>query len=293
MKKTSVLLRNPSGRSRGLIGAFTLIELLVVIAVIAILAALMLPALSVAKARGRQIACASNLRQVGLGMTQFVHDTGYYPVYNFDPSVAMKNMYWPDEIQPYTGAAWIDELYRCPDYRGITLEGNEDGSMLGSYGYNANGTKFTPSKYGLGGTLAKVFLQEELDDLSGGVLRIKESMVRAPSDMIAIGDAHLVWTPAAFMETLYGAEYATENYSGMGMLDINSRDGVQRPSWPGSEGILDATQRRHDSRYNISFCDGHVETIRREGLFAQTEASLRRWNNDNESHANFLIHKTQ
>jgi len=65
----------PSRRS-GLAGGFTLIELLVVMAIIAILAALLLPAVSQGKLHAQRVSCTSNLRQVGLAYHNFVHDHG-------------------------------------------------------------------------------------------------------------------------------------------------------------------------------------------------------------------------
>ena len=90
------------------------------------------------------------------------------------------------------------------------------------------------------------------------------------------------------LRALYELDTAQDGYDGMALLDINSRNGVQRPTYAGSEGVISATLKRHDGRYNIAFCDGHVEGIKREHLFERNDDALRRWNIDNEPHADKL-----
>lgn len=69
MKKFPLRPSQPSSRL-----SFTLIELLVVIAIIAILAAMLLPALSAARARARASTCGANLKQIGLALESYTGD---------------------------------------------------------------------------------------------------------------------------------------------------------------------------------------------------------------------------
>src|SRR5262245_64732680 len=63
---------------------FTLIELLVVIAIIGILAALLLPGLSRAKAQAKRIQCVNNLHQLGIALATYLGDHGRsYPYFQF------------------------------------------------------------------------------------------------------------------------------------------------------------------------------------------------------------------
>src|ERR1039457_6393291 len=88
--------------------AFTLIELLVVIAIIAILAAMLLPALSAAKAKAWRIACVSQNKQLGLGITLFTGDhSDMFPPAGMAAGTT-ESISWDSYINRYIGGKAAD-----------------------------------------------------------------------------------------------------------------------------------------------------------------------------------------
>ena len=99
--------RHPStSRNRHSTSGFTLVELLVVIGIIAVLIAILLPSLSKARRAAQAVACMSNLRQVGIGMMQYVNDNrGTLPV--ADVWVSTDG---PDLWMRTWGSGWVSRL---------------------------------------------------------------------------------------------------------------------------------------------------------------------------------------
>jgi prepilin-type N-terminal cleavage/methylation domain-containing protein/prepilin-type processing-associated H-X9-DG protein len=101
------------GRIRRSRKGFTLIELLVVIAIIAILAAILFPVFARARENARRTSCASNMKQIGLGLMQYSqdYDEGLPCPRLADDASTNYGRYWHGPIFPYVKSA---QLFTCP-----------------------------------------------------------------------------------------------------------------------------------------------------------------------------------
>lgn len=252
--------------------AFSFPELLIVIAIIALLFALLLTAVSQAKARALRIQCANNVRQLGIALRAFVTDNDTYPLFiNADYPLYPEHMrLWMTALQDTelsTGGnstnrirfyQWSGQgVWKCPSANRPANWPTNFGYI--SYGYNWMGmsARTDTNSLGLGGHRV-----QSASHLSMAP-PVHESEVSSPAEMMAIGDG------------------------------FNGGNGVVREGWLlwrtyGVTNFLGSTARayaRHNGRANVVFCDGHVESPTLKFLFEDTsDATLVRWNRDHLPH---------
>ncbi len=241
-------LVDPKGRG------FTLLELLVVSAIIAVLAALLLPALSAARESARRAYCANNLRQLYLANAAYAADHGRYVA--AAPDIFSSNRQrWhgtresgnkPFEgakspLAPYLGSG--QAIRRCPSFRdyNTAAAANAFEASCGGYGYNAVGVGSETYFHGYG---------------SGAMRRgMDPASIRDPSRTVMFCDA-------AFPQP-YGSN---PKY----LIEYSFCEPYHWVFDPGKESQFQADPSvhfRHGGRANVVWCDGHVsaEQLEQQG----------------------------
>src|SRR3954468_22402118 len=91
---------------------FTLVELLVVIGIIALLIAILLPALNNARKQAWTVTCAANLRQMGIATAMYINENKYYPGHASHTASGQEYAVWPTRLRKYMNGN--QGVFRCP-----------------------------------------------------------------------------------------------------------------------------------------------------------------------------------
>lgn len=264
---------------------FTLVELLVVIAIVAILASLLLPALSRAKFAAKNSVCRNNLRQFGVAVNVYLSNHEAYPTYlNKDDVVWIDLLEQPKEMVTTHEYPHLGGVFECPLNDGYMVTGLEGASSFElrempytCYGYNAWGVGAWGEGLGLGGSadprvvaVPGVGTASFPENVASAATR--ESAVRIPNDMIAFGDDFSRSTNPERDGSQSSAHTVGPGFA-FNCLAYSEVPCKQQPGF-----------KSHQGRFNRMFCDGHLEAEDMNGKFVRTDAYMKRWNRDNEPH---------